>query len=101
LPHAARQFLCQALGEGCEPGAREKLSDALLALGTGLPKQAAEKFDIFTHAEIGIEILAEALRHISDAPAHGGAVRGFRHIAVQNADLSRLDLPRASNDTQQ
>ena len=67
LPHPARQFLRRAIGERREPGAGEKLSDARLPLGTGLPEQAAEEFDVLAHAEIGIEVLAEALRHIGDA----------------------------------
>ena len=73
----------------------------LLPLGAGLPEQAAEKFDVLAHAEIGIEVLAEALRHIGDARARRRAVRGVGHIAVENTDLSRLDLPRAGNDAEQ
>ena len=101
LPHAARQLLRRAVGERREPGAVEQLGDALLPLGGGLPEQAAEELDVLADAEIGIEVLAEALRHVGDARADRGAVRGIGHVAAEHANLPGLDLPGAGNDGQQ
>ena len=101
LPHAARQFLCRPVGERREPGAVEQLGDAPFPFGAGLSEQAAEELDVLADAEVGIEVLAEALRHIGDARADRGAMRGIGHIAAEDADLSRLDLPRAGDEREQ
>ena len=98
LPHAARQFLRRTVGEWRKPGAVEQFGDALPPFGAGLSEQAAEKLDVFADAEIGIEVLAQALRHIGDARTDRGAMRGIGHVAVEHIDLAGLDLPRAGND---
>ena len=67
LPHAAGQLLCRPIGERREAGAVEQFGDAPLALVARLPEQAAEELDVLAHAEVGIEVLAEALRHVGDA----------------------------------
>ena len=101
LPHAARELPGRPVGERREPGAVEQLGDAPLPLGAGLPEQSAEKLDVLAHAEVGIEVLAEALRHVGDARADRCAVRGICHVAAENVDLAGLDLPGAGNDAQQ
>ncbi len=101
LPHAARQFLRRPVGEGREPGAVQKLGNPPMALGARLPEHAAEEFHVFADAQIGIEVFSQPLRHIGDARADRGAVRGARDVASQHKDASRLDLPRAGDDAQQ
>ena len=82
-------------------GAGEQFGNARLSLAAGVPEQTAEKFDVFADAEVGIEVPAQALRHIGDAGADRGAMRGIRHVAAEHTNFSRLDLPDAGNDTQQ
>ena len=54
-------------------GARPVLSSSSAmrhrAFGAGLAEQAAEKLDVLADAEIGIEVLAQTLRHVGDARA--------------------------------
>ena len=64
LLHSARQFFSGTVGKRRKPGAREQFGDAAISFGARLSEQAAEEFDIFADAEIGIEVLAEALRHV-------------------------------------
>ena len=66
-----------------------------------MPKQAPKEFDIFLDAEIGIEVLAQALRHIGYARADSGAVRRIGDIPAQDIHLTGLDLPSASDDREQ
>ena len=84
LPHAARELLRRAIGEWREPGAVKKLGNPPFALGARLPEQAAEEVDVLADAEVGIEILAQALRHIGDArsrPRRGAPHRPCRRRA--------------------
>ena len=101
LAHAARKLLGRAVGERGKTRAVEQLDDLAVALGTRLSEQAAEKFDVLAHAEIGIEVLAEALRHIGDARADRAAMRGVRHVAAEREHASRLDFARAGDEAQQ
>ena len=101
LPHAARQFLRRTIGKGRKPGALEKLGDSRVPLGTRLSEQAAEELDILADAEVRIEILAQALRHIGDARTDRGPMRRIRYVAVEDENASGLDLPRAGDDAQQ
>ena len=66
-----------------------------------MPEQAAEKFDVLADAEIGIEVLAQPLRHEGDARTDRGAVRGIRHVAAEHEDAARLHLPRAGDHAEQ
>ena len=72
-----------------------------VALGTGLAEQAAEELDVLADAEIGIEVLAEALRHVGDARADGGAVRRHRRCRRRARDAPGLDLPGAGDEAEQ
>ena len=109
LPHAARQFLRRPVGEGREPGAVQKLGNPPIALGARLPEHAAEEFDVFADAEVGIEVFAQPLRHIGDARADRGAVRGVARCRRPSTKtrpdwicrapammLSSVDLPTPS-----
>ena len=67
----------------------------------GLSEQAAEELDVLADAEIGIEVLAEPLRHVGDARADRGAVRRIGHVAAEHVGLAGLDLPGAGDDREQ
>jgi hypothetical protein len=67
LPHAARQFFRRPLGKRGQPGGGKQVGNAPRPLGARLPEQTAKKFDVLADVEIGIEVLAEALRHKGDA----------------------------------
>jgi hypothetical protein len=82
-------------------GVVEKIGDTAFPLAAGLPEEAAEKRDVLAHAEIGIKVLAEALRHVGNARAHPCAVRGIRHVAVEDLYRPRLDVPGAGDDRQE
>ena len=67
----------------------------------GLPEQAAEKLDVLADAEIGIEVLAQSLRHVGDARAQRVAVRVVRHVAAEDVNDPGLDPPGAGDHAQQ
>ena len=89
LPHAARQFLRRPVGERGQAGGIEQLGDAPVAFRPGLAEQAAEERDILAHAEIGVEVAAQTLRHVGDARAEPRAVSGTCHVAAEHLELTR------------
>ena len=101
LLHAARELPCQAVREGIETGRSEKIGDACLALGASLAEEAGEEVDILPHAEIGVEVPAQPLRHVGDARADGVAMVPVRHVTGEHVDPSRLDPPRAGDEGEQ
>src|SRR5208282_1290961 len=66
LSHPAGELLRRPVWEGREPRALQKLGDPALAFGTRLAEKAAEELDVLAHAQVGIEIPAETLRHVGD-----------------------------------
>ena len=94
-------FLAGRSANGASPVLSQKLGDAPLPLGAGLPEQAGEELDVLADAEVGIEILAQTLRHVGDARTNRAAMPGIRHIAVEHEDAAGLDLARAGNDGEQ
>ena len=89
------------MGERRKASALKQLGDAPLSLVTRLPEQPPEELDVLAHAEVGIEVLAEALRHIGDARAGGIAMAGVRHVAVEHVNPAALDATGAGDDAQQ
>src|SRR5262249_18891015 len=59
------------------------------------------KIDVLEDAQRGIEIAAEALRHISDAPTLCDAERFVGYVTVKDLYISLLDNPHASDQRQQ
>src|SRR5208337_3034435 len=100
LSHAAGQLFRQAIGERRKAGAVEKLGDSLVPLGWRLPEQAAKKLDVLADREIGVEVLAQSLRHEGDACANREPMGSIRHVSAENEGFSRLDLPGAGDDAQ-
>ena len=93
LAHAAGEFLCRPIGERREPGARQQFGDPPRPFLAPLSEQPPEEFDVLAHAQVGIEILAQPLRHIGDARADRGAVRRIGHVAIEHEGGAGLDLP--------
>ena len=98
LAHAAREFLREPIRERREPGAFQQFHDFLVPLEARAAKQAAEELYVLAHAQVGVEVLAETLRHVGDARTDSGAMRGVRHVAPENEHASGLDLARARDE---
>src|SRR5690606_14642705 len=94
------ELVGRAVGEGRHARGGEQVGDAARALGLRLAEQAAEEVDVLEHRQRGVEVLAQALRHVGDARAYAGAVAGVRHIAAQHLDRAVLDLARAGDQAQ-
>ena len=101
LAHAAREFLREPIRERREPGAFQQFRDFLVALEARAAKQAAEELYVLAHAQVGVEVLAETLRHVGDARTDSGAMRGVRHVAPEDEHASGLDLARAGDEAEQ
>ena len=101
LAHAARQLARQAVGERRQARAVQQVGDAHLALGAVLAEEAREELDVLAHAEVGIEVLAEPLRHVGDARADLRAVARVRHVAAEHLDRAGLNALGAGDDAQQ
>jgi hypothetical protein len=101
LAHPARQFLRRPIGERRQAGAGQEIGQMGLAFRRRLAEQAPEEFDILADAEVGIEVLAQPLRHIGDPRADRPAVAPIGHVAAQHGDASLLDAPRAGDQAEQ
>ena len=101
LPHAAGQFLRWAVGKRRESGAVQELTDLFVPLGTRLLEQAAKKLDILPDAQVRIEVLAQALRHIGDARTDRGPMRRASHVAADDENGPGLYPPRTRDQAQQ
>ena len=74
---------------------RARRSDCRLA------EQTAEEVDVLKHAERGIEVAAESLRHVGDATANGFEVALVaKTLPSKYDDLSALDRAHAGNERQ-
>ena len=101
LAHAAGELLRQAIAEGRKPGAVQQFGDSRVPLRGRLPEQPAEKLDVLADSEVGVEVLAQALRHVGDARADPEPVGRIRHVAAQDECLAGLDLAGAGDDAEQ
>ena len=66
-----------------------------------MAEEPGKKFNVLAHAEIGIEIAAEALRHIGDLWTDLAAMAGVGHVAAEDCDMAFLDTARPGNQAQQ
>ena len=108
LPHAARSFLAGRSANGARPVLSSSSAMRPRALGAALAEQAGEEFDVLADAEVGIEILAQTLRHVGDARTDSAAMARIGHVAAEHLDApvwiwrapamrpSRVDLPTPS-----
>ncbi len=90
LLHPARQLACGTIAERSEARRVEELLDAHLALLFRESEELRHEVDVVVDAELEVEVLSQALRHVRNARAHVAAVPYGRHIAVQDVDLPLL-----------
>src|SRR5262249_62269716 len=57
--------------------------------------------DVFGHAERGIEIAAQPLRHVGNAPVASPAMALIRHISVEDGNVAALDLAHPGDKGEQ
>ncbi|MPN02349.1 hypothetical protein SDC9_149565 [bioreactor metagenome] len=60
-----------------------------------MTEQAREELQVLFHRQGGVEVLAQALRHVGDARADAVAVRLAAHVAAQHGDAAGLQRARA------
>jgi len=101
LLHAPGQLARGPGQKGRQAGAAGQAVDAAAALGRVMAEQAAKELQVFFHGQGGVEILAQALRHVGDARADGLAVPSAGHVAAQHHDLALLHGPRARHQREQ
>ena len=101
LLHAARELAGRAGEEFLQSGALGQVVDARPALGRVMAEKAAEELQILFHRQCGVEVLAQALRHVGNAGADGIAVLFAAHVAVKHLYLAALQGTRAGNQRQQ
>ena len=101
LLHAARQLAGRPVGEGCKARCMQQAGDPIFPFTTSLAEEPAEKVDILEDRKRGVEVLAQALRHIGDTRAGFLAMRGKRHVAAQDLDPTRLNGAGARNERKQ
>ena len=96
LPHAAGQLSRQAVGKRRKAGAVEKLGDSFVPLGWRLPEQAAKKLDVLADREIGVEVLAQSLRHEGNAGANREPMGSVSHVSPSARWRTRSATSRCS-----
>jgi hypothetical protein len=101
LFHVTREFADRTPFEGSQSGGAEQFVAANLALLLVVSEQAPEKIHIFSYRQRRIEIAAQALWHVSDAPAHPAAASRPCHIAAQHHDAPLLNPGSTDNQGQQ
>ncbi len=101
LLHAARELAGRAIGKAFKPGALHQIVDPPLAFGGVLAKQATEKIQIFEDGQGGVQVLAQALRHVGNARANLTSMLGTGHIAVQHLHRTLLELSGPRDQGQQ
>ena len=83
LLHAAGELAGGPLEERIEAGRAGQIVDARFPLRLPLAEQPADEVHIFEHAERGVEIAAEALRHIGDARVGALPERCVLEVSVE------------------
>ena len=87
--------------ERIEAGRARQIVDARLPLRLPLAEQPADEVHIFEHAERGVEIAAEALRHIGDARVGALPERLVLEVSIERPHLAGLDLAHAGDEPEQ
>ena len=101
LLHAARELAGGPLEERVEAGRAGQIVDARLPLRLALAEQPADEVHIFEHAERGVEIAAEALRHVGDARVCALPERCVLEVSIKRPHLAGLDLAHAGDQPEQ
>ncbi len=84
LLHAARQLARRTLNKVGQPGTRQQQRNALFSLLAALVEQAAKKIQVFAHAQRGIQVFTQALRHIGNTRTYAATMRRVTHVAIQH-----------------
>ncbi len=101
LLHAAGQLARRPVREGPEAGGVEQLLHAHRTLGARQPEQLRHEVDVVGHAQLEVQVLAQALRHVGDARAGGAAMADVADVAVQHRHLPFLQLLGAGHDAEE
>ena len=86
-------FFASRSGNGASPVLSRSSAMRWRRSAGALAEQAPEEVDVFAHGEVGIEVLAEPLRHVGDARAGGLPVTRIRHVAAENRDRRLTGSP--------
>ena len=101
LLHAARKFPCGTVWKRGESRGFQQPCNARFAFGGGKPEQPRVKVDVFPHGQRGIEVFAQALRHIGNAVRQFAPNAFLRHVAAQHGHAARLDNAHARHQREQ
>ena len=93
LLHAARELAGGAVGKRREAGGGQQPRNSRLARCRVQTIQPRMKVNVFIHAQGGIQILAQTLRHIGDAVRQITAHGFIGHIAAQHRHCALLNDP--------
>ncbi|KAG0730963.1 hypothetical protein G6F23_015777 [Rhizopus arrhizus] len=66
-----------------------------------MAEEAAEELQVLFHRKGGVQVLAQALRHVGDARADRVAVAAAGHVAAQHVDAPFLHGASARHQRQQ
>ena len=86
---------------GPSPVASSSSLIAVLALRGGQPEQLRHEVDVVVDAELEVEVLAQALRHVRDPRAHGAAMPDVGDVAVEDGHAPLLHLLGAGDQRHQ
>ncbi len=101
LLHAPREFSGGPIAKRPQSSGLEQLLHAERALGGREPEELRHEVDVVVDAELEIEILAEALRHVRDPRTHVAPVPDLPHVAAEHVDAALLQLLRSGNQSHQ
>ena len=92
LLHPSRELSRRTIGERSESCRIEQFFDLSRALARREAKKLRHEVYVVVDAELQVQVLAEALRHVRDSGAHGAPVPHLPHVAAERVDLSPLYL---------
>ncbi len=90
LLHSSRELSRRAIGERPQSCGIEQFFDTAAALARREAKELRHEVYVVVDAELQVQVLAEALRHVRDPGAHGAPVPHLPHVAAERVDLSLL-----------
>ena len=101
LLHPAGQLACRAREKSSQAGASGQIINAPAAFGGGMPEEPREKLQVLLDRQCGVEVLAQALRHVGDPGANFFPVPRARHVAAQCMHRALLQCPGSGQQRKQ
>ncbi len=101
LLHAARELAGGTLRKGPSPVASSSCFTIACGAPPGEPEQPRHEVHVVVDAELEIEVLAQALRHVSDTRPDCAAMAQLADVAAEDRDLALLQLLRAGDQRHQ